>query len=151
MRTLNIIDEGSREGLAIEAASSIGALRCIRVLERIIEKRGVKPAVLRSDNGTEFTAHAFTGWCKEQGIKQAFIQKGKPMQNGYMERFNGSFRKEVLNMYLCMERWQVQDLADKWLDHYNNARPHEGLKNLTPNEWAKKHQKLLQNSSLKQA
>jgi putative transposase len=136
VRTLNVMDEGSREGLAIEAASSIGSQRCIRVLERVIEARGAKPVMLRSDNGPEFTSVAFTEWCKEQRIVQVFIQKGKPMQNGYMERFNGSFRKEVLDMYLFMERWQVQDLADGWLKHYNTERPHEGLNNKTPGEWA---------------
>jgi len=140
VRTLNIMDEGSREGLAIEAASSIGSLRCIRVLERVIERRGAKPTVLRSDNGPEFTSIAFTAWCKEQHIEQAFIQRGKPMQNGFMERFNGSFRSEVLDRYLFSERWQVQQLADKWLNHYNNERPHEGLGNQTPKEWAQKHQ-----------
>lgn len=58
------------------------------------------------------------------------------MQNGYMERFNGSFRKEVLDMYLFTERWQTQQHADKWLQHYNTERPHEGLNNQTPAEWA---------------
>jgi len=147
IRTLNIIDEGSRQGLAIEAASSISALRCIRILEKVIEKSGAKPAMLRSDNGSEFTSLAFTAWCKEQGIKQVFIQKGKPMQNGFMERFNGSFRREILDMYLFNERWQVQELADKWLEHYNGERPHEGLKNKTPNEWAVIHQQQIQNKN----
>lgn len=104
VRTLNIIDEGSREGLAIEAASSIGSLGCIRVLERVIEIRGSKPRFLRTDNGPEFTSVAFTEWCKDQDIEQLFIQRGKPMQNGFMGRFNGSFRKEVLDFYLFTER-----------------------------------------------
>ena len=139
VRTLNVMDEGSREGLAIEAASSIGSQRCIRVLERVMEARGARPVLLRSDNGPEFTSVAFTAWCREQGIGQVFIQKGKPMQNGYMERFNGSFRKEVLDMYLFSERWQVQQQADQWLRHYNTERPHEGLRNKTPSEWALKN------------
>lgn len=143
VRTLNIIDEGSREGLAIEAASSIGSQRCIRVLERIIESRGAKPMMLRSDNGPEFTSVAFTEWCRNMEIIQLYIQKGKPMQNGYMERFNGSFRREVLDMYLFMERWQVQQHANKWLGHYNNERPHEGLDNKTPSEWANEHKMLV--------
>lgn len=62
-----------------------------------------------------------------------FIQKGKPMQNGYMDHSNGSFRKEVLDMYLFTERWQVQGHANKWLGHYNTQ--HEGLQNKTPGEW----------------
>ncbi len=139
VRTLNVIDEGSREGLAIEAASSIGSLRAIRVLERAIAQRGAKPVALRSDNGTEFTSLAFTQWCKGAGIAQHFTQKGKPMQNGFMERFNGSFRTEVLDMYLFSERWQVQRHADQWLYHYNTQRPHEGLNNQTPVEWAKQN------------
>ena len=136
VRTLNLIDEGSREGLAIEAASSIGSGRAIRVLERVIEARGAKPVAIRSDNGPEFTSVAFTQWCTDKRITQLFTQKGKPMQNGYMERFNGSFRKEVLDMYLFTERWQVQEHADQWLLHYNTQRPHEGLGNQTPREWA---------------
>ena len=136
VRTLNLMDEGSREGLAIEAASSIGSHRAIRMLERAIEARGAKPEALRSDNGPEFTSLAFTQWCKDKEITQIFIQKGKPMQNGYMERFNGSFRKDVLDMYLFTERWQVQERANNWLKHYNTERPHEGLNNQTPSEWA---------------
>jgi putative transposase len=136
VRTFNVMDEGSREGLAIEAASSIGSLRCIRVLERVIKARGGRPEAIRSDNGPEFTSVAFTQWCREQGIRQLFIQSGKPMQNGYMERFNESFRVEVLDMYLFRERYEVQRYADGWLEHYNKDRPHEGLNNKTPREWA---------------
>ena len=95
--------------------------------------------MLRSDNRPEFTSVAFTEWCKEKDIIQLYIQKGKPMQNGYMERFNGSFRREVLDMYLFMERWQVQEHANRWLRHYNEERPHEGLNNKTPSEWANEH------------
>jgi putative transposase len=88
-RTLNVIDEGNRQALGIEVATSIPSARVIRVLEQLIEMHG-KPAALRVDNGAEFTAHAFTEWCEEQKIELFYIEPGKPDQNAFVERFNDS-------------------------------------------------------------
>jgi putative transposase len=98
-RLLNVIDDYNREVLAIEADTSLPTLRVIRVLERIIQWRG-KPNMIRSDNGPEFISGKMDMWCKENKIDLVFIQPGKPMQNGFVERFNGSIRRELLNAYV---------------------------------------------------
>lgn len=86
-RTLNIIDDCNREALAIEIDTSLSARRVIRTLEQVINWRG-KPQVIRVDNGPEYTSKDFEWWCREQGIAIQFIQPGRPMQNGFIERFN---------------------------------------------------------------
>lgn len=140
-RTFNVIDDCSPEVLCVEIATSISSLRVTRTLEQIIDWRG-KPLCLRVDNGPEFTSHHFELWCKDQGIAIQFIQPGKPMQNGYIERFNRSYRKEILDAYLFFNLAEVREHTQIWMGEYNNNRPHEGLGNLTPTELAKniKHQ-----------
>lgn len=134
IRTLNIIDDCNREALAIEIDTSLSAKRVIRVLKRIIARRG-KPKVIRVDNGPEFTSKDFELWCREQGIIILYIQPGKPMQNGFIERFNGSYRREILDAYVFFELYEVRKITAEWIDEYNNRRPHEGLNNATPKEW----------------
>jgi putative transposase len=133
-RTLNIIDDCNREALAIEVATSIASKRVIRTLEQLIDWRG-KPGAIRVDNGPEFTSTDFTCWCKERGISLHYIQPGRPMQNGYIERFNGSYRREILDAYLFFDLEEVRQLTSQWVDDYNTKRPHEALGNLTPSEW----------------
>ena len=98
-RTLNIIDEGTRECLAIEVDTSLPAGRVVRTLERLEQEREL-PNQIRVDNGPELIAAEFYDWCEEKGIEVAYIQPGKPQQNGFVERFNGSFRYEFLDAYL---------------------------------------------------
>src|SRR3712207_3934092 len=93
------MDDFNRESLAIEADSTLPSLRVIRVLERLIRQRG-KPANIRTDNGPEFISHKLLQWCEEKKITLQFIQPDKPMQNPYIERKNGSIRRELLNAYL---------------------------------------------------
>lgn len=133
-RTFNVIDDCTREVLAIEVDTSLSSKRIIRTLERIIEHRGI-PQAVRTDNGPEFTSHHFEGWCREKQITIQFIQPGKPMQNGYIERFNRLYREAVLDAYLFFELYQVRQLTNEWMEEYNYRRPHEGLDNLTPKEW----------------
>jgi len=130
-RTFNIIDESNREGLAIEVGTSIPSARVIRVLERLIEMYG-KPEALRIDNGPEFTASTFEDWCRERGIAQLFIQPGKPDQNAFIERFNRTYREEVLDLYVFESIEQVQLLSDEWLTSYNHERPHDSLGRVPP-------------------
>ena len=137
LRTLNIIDDCNREALAIEIDTSLSAKRVIRVLKRIIAWRG-KPKVIRVDNGPEFTSKDFELWCREQGIIIQYIQPGRPMQNGFIERFNGSYRREILDAYVFFELHEVRKLTAEWMDEYNHRRPHEGLNNATPKEWLEK-------------
>lgn len=130
-RTFNVLDESNREALAIEVGTSIPSARVIRVLERLIELYG-KPEALRIDNGPEFTAALFEQWCQERGIARLFIQPGKPDQNAFIERFNRSYRDELLDLYVFESIVQVQLLTDEWLIAYNHERPHESLGRVPP-------------------
>lgn len=133
-RTLNVMDDCSREALAIEVDTSLSAKRVIRTLDRIIDQRG-KPECIRTDNGPEFTSKDLELWAKDKGIVIQYIQPGKPMQNGYIERFNRLYREAVLDAYLFFNLYQVKQLTEEWMIEYNERRPHEGLNNLTPEEW----------------
>jgi putative transposase len=130
-RTLNIIDEGTRECLAIEVDTSLPAGRIIRVLEQLKQERGL-PQQIRVDNGPELIAAEFYDWCEQHNINVAYIQPGKPQQNGFVERFNGSFRREFLDVYLFETLSQVRDMAWVWMLDYNDERPHESLGDLPP-------------------
>src|SRR5690606_12516884 len=130
-RTFNVLDESNREGLAIEVGTSIPSARIIRVVERLFELYG-KPQALRIDNGPEFTAARFAQWCRERGIARLFIQPGKPDQNAFIERFNRSYREELLDLYVFESIEQVQLLTDEWLIAYNHERPHESLGRVPP-------------------
>ena len=130
-RTLNVIDEGNREALRIECGTSIPSGRLIRVMEQLIEVYG-KPEAIRLDNGPEMTSDGFTDWAKHHGIELLFIQPGKPNQNAFIERFNKSFRTEVLDAYLFNSIAQAQDEADRWMSDYNEHRPHESLGDIPP-------------------
>jgi len=130
-RTLNIIDEGNREVLGIEVATSIPSLRVIRVMEQLIELHG-KPKALRLDNGSELTSIAFTEWCQVRGIEPRFIQPGKPDQNAFIERFNKTYRDEVLDAYVFDSIEQVREITDTWLPQYNEERPHDSLGRVPP-------------------
>jgi putative transposase len=132
-RTFNVIDDCSREALAIEVDTSLSSRRIIRTLERIIDQRGI-PEAIRTDNGPEFTSHHFEEWCRERRIDIQFIQPGKPMQNGYIERFNRLYREAVLDAYLFFDLYQIRQLTAEWIEEYNCRRPHEGLNNQTPEE-----------------
>jgi len=136
-RTFNLIDDCTREVLAIEIDTSLSSKRIIRTLERVILDRG-KPNIIRTDNGPEFTSKDLELWARDNEIQIQFIQPGRPMQNGYIEQFNRIYRESILDAYLFFELEQVRILTDEWMDEYNNRRPHESLGNLTPNEWKMK-------------
>ncbi len=134
IRVLNVMDDFNREALSIEADTSIPAARVIRTLRDLIDWRG-KPEKIRVDNGPEFTSSYFMDWCQSNGITVQFTQPGKPMQNGFIERFNRSFREEVLDAYLFDDLRQVRMLAQEWMEDYNNLRPHESLNGMTPSKY----------------
>lgn len=142
-RTLNILDEGTRECLAIEVDTSLPAGRVVRTLERLKEERGL-PNQIRVDNGPELISAEFFDWCDAHDIDVAYIEPGKPQQNGSVERFNGSFRREFLNAYLFETLTQVREMSWLWQLDYNDERPHESLGNLPPSVYRQK----LENSSL---
>ena len=130
-RTLNVIDEGNREALRIECGTSIPSGRLVRVLEQLVDVYG-KPQAIRLDNGPEMTSQAFTDWAEQHGVKLLFIQPGKPNQNAFIERFNKSFREEVLDANMFNTPSEAQEAAENWLEDYNEYRPRESLGNLPP-------------------
>lgn len=134
IRILNIIDDYNREALCVQSAISIPAEGVIRALEDLIDWRG-KPEQIRVDNGPEFTSAAFADWCSSKGISIRYTQPGKPMQNGFIERFNRSYREEVLDAYLFDELDQIRMLSEEWMEDYNTQRPHEALNGLTPKKF----------------
>lgn len=137
-RVLNIIDDYNRESLKIEPYFSISAQRVVGIVERVIMERG-RPKSIRVDNGPEFISTAMQEWCIAQSIKLQFIQPGKPMQNGYIERFNRSFRQDVLDTNLFANLMEVKLASDEFEEDYNYHRPHESLGNLSPVNYRMKH------------
>lgn len=130
-RTFNVLDEGVREALAIEVDTSLPAKRIVRVLERLVQTRG-RPEAIRLDNGPELVAEAFAAWCEERGIEPRHIEPGKPDQNAYIERFNRTYREEVLNAHIFCDLDQVREISADWIKIYNEERPHEALGSLPP-------------------
>lgn len=130
-RTLNVIDEANRECLAIEAGMSIPSARLIRVLSSLIDCYGA-PDAIRLDNGPVMISEAFTEWAAAKGISIRYIQPGKPNQNAFIERFNRTYRTEVLDAHLFANLEQVQAITDRWLVDYKEYRPHESLGGLPP-------------------
>ncbi len=125
-RILNIIDDYNRESLAIEIDTSLPSQRVIRVLERLIETRE-KPKQIRVDNGPEFISDRLGSFCEQHGVELKFIQPGKPVQNAFAERNNGSLRKELLDAYLFFSLAEVRNMAEEWRQDYNGSRPHQAL------------------------
>jgi len=144
-RVLNIIDEGVREALDIVVDTSITAPRVVRSLEQLKSQRGL-PLAIRVDNGPEMTANVFADWCRENDVRIDYIQPGKPNQNAYIERFNRSYREEVLDPHIFSTLSQVRDISWAWLLSYNEERPHRSLGNIPPAEF--KRRLLAENSSL---
>lgn len=130
-RTVNVIDDCNREALGIKASVSLPTRRVTELLDFIAYQRGY-PLQLRLDNGPENISKEMVAWAKKHGVHIHYIQPGKPAQNAYIERFNRTYREEVLDMYLFRNIDEVQSITDKWLQEYNGERPHESLGNLTP-------------------
>jgi len=133
-RTLNIIDDFNREALWIEADTSLPAERVVRVLEMLAFWRGY-PAQIRVDNGPELISHRLAEWADQHHVELAFIQPGKPAQNGYIERFNRTYREAILDAYLFSSIQEVQAISEEWLEEYNAIRPHEALGGLPPYQY----------------
>ena len=137
LKCLTVIDEFTRECLAIDVAGSLRSGRVIEVLSKLISVRGA-PKYLRSDNGPEFVSRAVLQWLQEAGIETAPIDPGKPWQNGSNESFNGKFRDECLGMQWFQNRIDAKVVIEDWRKMYNGVRPHSSLNNLTPAEYARR-------------
>lgn len=140
-RTFNVIDHFNREGLAIEVDTSLTGPRLIRVFEQLKAERGL-PNKLRVDNGPEFLGHEFQAWAAQEGVKIEFIEPGKPNQNAFIERFNRTYRDEVLDVWLFASLEEVREKTWKFLREYNEGRPHDSLGDLTPIEYLINHAKV---------
>jgi putative transposase len=134
LRILTVIDEFTREGLAIDVDTSSSAERVIGVMAQLVAAHGV-PAYLRSDNGSEFVAQAVQAWVAHRHITPLYIDPGSPWQNGKDERFNGTVRDECLNMYVFASVQEARVRLEIFRRHYNEARPHSRLGYQTPSEF----------------
>jgi putative transposase len=132
-RTFNVIDDFNRESLAVEIDTSITGRRLIRVFERLQIERGL-PQRLRVDNGPEFLSAEFVSWAESARMEIQYIQKGEPNQNAYIERFNRTFREEVLSLYMFQNLREVREATHWWRIDYNEHRPHDSLRDRTPAE-----------------
>ncbi len=137
-RVLAIVDDFSRECLALVADTSLSGLRMTRELNTVIKERG-NPKTIVSDNGTEMTSMAVLQWCQESKVEWHYIAPGKPMQNAFVESFNGSFRDECLNETLFSSLSEARKKITEWKEDYNQIRPHSSLGNMTPYEFVVKN------------
>ena len=133
-RSLNIVDDYNRECLATEVDTSLPGARVVRVLERLRECRGL-PQVLVTDNGPEFAGQALDVWAYAQGVKRHCIEPGKPVQNAFIESFNGKMRDECLNEHWFTSLGEARETMEVWRRDYNEVRPHASLGNRTPQEF----------------
>lgn len=138
LKCLTIVDEFTRECLAIDVAGSIRSGRVIDILAQLMSQRGA-PAFIRSDNGPEFVSLAILRWLADNRIDTAHIEPGKPWQNGTNESFNGRLRDECLNVEWFRSRREARILIEAWRQHYNAVRPHMSLGYLTPAEFGQQH------------
>jgi putative transposase len=133
-RTFNVMDDFNREVLRIEIDTNLPARRIVRALDELVELRG-RPAVLRLDNGPELISEELEKWARRHGVERRFIQRGRPMQNGFVERLNRTYREEVLNCYVFETLSEVRQMTAEWITRYNELRPHESLGNLSPRQY----------------
>lgn len=143
-RMFNVIDDYNREALMVEPSYSLPANKVTQLLDLIASERGY-PEMIRVDNGTEFTSGVFKDWAKSHDILVHYIQPGKPAQNGFIERFNRTFREEVLDMNWFIQLKEVKEISRKWRFIYNQERPHESLAGLAPVVFAKQRKDKLDN------
>ena len=141
-RILAIVDDCTRECLALVADTSLSGARVARELDAAMARRGAKPKVCVSDNGTELTSMAILKWSTGSGVGWHYIQPGKPQQNAFVESFNGKLRDECLNETLFSTLAEARSVLTDWRDDYNRVRPHSALANKTPEEFRAHHMAL---------
>jgi putative transposase len=147
IRILNVVDEFSRECLAIRVGRSITSQEVIEVLEYLSLKRGMAEYI-RSDNGPEFIARAIKEWLFKHGVRSIFINPGSPWENSYIESFHGKLRDECLNQEIFSSIEQAGIVLENWREEYNNYRPHSALGGLSPSEYVLRYQQSLKLEAL---
>ena len=135
VRALTVIDQHTRECLAIHADQSIRGEQVVAVLKHLAARHGV-PKRVQTDNGSEFASRAFDKWAYEQGVTLDFSRPGRPTDNPFIESFNGSFRDECLNTHWFLSLQDAREKIESWRAEYNNFRPHSALGNLPPRQFA---------------
>jgi len=135
IRTLNIVDHYNRKCMGIRIGINMPARIVIEYLEQIVELHG-KPQKIRTDKEPEFRSKLFQKWLANQNIEWSRIQKGKPQQNAIVERFNKTYREDILNANIFVNITQAEEITQKWIQEYNNERPHQSLNYQTPSEYA---------------
>lgn len=136
VKCLTVVDDATREAVAIAPERAIGGQALTRILDRLHQERGL-PRVIRTDNGKEFCGRAMLTWAHQHQISLRLIEPGKPNQNAYVESFNGRLRDECLNEHWFISLAHAQDVIEDWRREYNEERPKKGLGGLTPTEYAK--------------
>lgn len=130
-RILHVLDEGNREALATEIGTSLPSMRVIALLDQLVAIHG-PPSMLRADNGPEFVAAVLVAWCEAHGVELHHIAPGKPNQNAFIERFNRTYRTEVLDAWVFTALAEVRQVTEEWLEIYNTERPHRSLGRVPP-------------------
>lgn len=138
-KVLTIVDDYSRECPAMEVDTSLNGKRVVQTLERLAALRGL-PEVITVDNGPEFSGKTLDGWAYKNKVHLNFIRPGKPVENAYIESFNGKFRDECLNENRFLSLRQARQIIETWRKDYNEVRPHSSLNDLTPQEFARQQQ-----------
>ena len=139
-RTLTVIDKFSRECPLLEASFSLTGVKVARALQRLAVTRGY-PRTITVDNGSEFISAALDEWAHKNGVTLDFIRPGKPVENAFIESFNGRLRDECLNVSVFHSLEDAQEKLEAWRKDYNDVRPHSSIQNLTPTEFAEQHRK----------
>lgn len=134
-RTFNVMDDFNRQVLAVEVDTSLSSSRVVRSLDQLKAYRGL-PKRIRVDNGPEFRSGRFTDWAESNGVEVAYIQPGKPTQNAFIERLNGTYRREVLDCYAFGSLDEVRQITEDWMQTYNTIRPHQALNGISPRAYA---------------
>jgi putative transposase len=132
IRAINVIDHFNRKCLGIKIRLNLPSRIVIKVMVQIVEMHGAKPKRIRTDNGSEFRSKLFQKWLEKNGILWSRIQKGKPQQNAIIERFNKTFREDVLNANIFNNITHAEIVTNVWIEEYNNERPHQSLNYQTP-------------------
>lgn len=138
LRCLTIVDDCTRECLALEVDTSITGIRVAGVLERLADTRGL-PQSITVDHGPEFEGKVLDAWTYAKGVRLSFIRPGKPVENAYIESFNGKLRDECLNEHWFLTMAQAREIIERWRIEYNTERPHSSLEDRTPHEYAESY------------